>query len=152
MKSLIAASTVATQIAISPAFCQECVLIHSYDFSMDARDGTGIADGVMMEGASVSNGQLLTNGISGYVQFSENIIPVTLELGGKSPNIFFDDVMRADDGSWDKAQEGFAMFALNQGEVCTCPSRALIQESIAGDFLDAVVERTERITRSNDIV
>lgn len=77
MKSFIAASTVATQIAISPAFCQECVLIHSYDFSMDARDGTGIADGVMMEGASVSDGQLLTNGSSGYVQFSENIIPVT---------------------------------------------------------------------------
>ncbi|GAA2186377.1 aldehyde dehydrogenase family protein [Leucobacter alluvii] len=82
---------------------------------------------------------------------SENIIPVTLELGGKSPNIFFDDVMRADDGYWDKAQEGFAMFALNQGEVCTCPSRALIQESIAGDFLDAVVERTERITRGNPL-
>ncbi len=82
---------------------------------------------------------------------SENIIPVTLELGGKSPNIFFDDVMRADDGYWDKAQEGFAMFALNQGEVCTCPSRALIQESIAGDFLDAAVERTERITRGNPL-
>lgn len=82
---------------------------------------------------------------------SENIIPVTLELGGKSPNIFFEDVMRADDGYWDKAQEGFAMFALNQGEVCTCPSRALIQESIATDFLDAVVERTERITRGNPL-
>ena len=73
---------------------------------------------------------------------SENIIPVTLELGGKSPNIFFDDVMAKEDSYWEKAKEGFTMFALNQGEVCTCPSRALIQESIAGDFLDAVVERT----------
>ena len=59
---------------------------------------------------------------------SENIIPVTLELGGKSPNIFFADVMAADDDFFDKALEGFAMFALNQGEVCTCPSRALVQE------------------------
>ncbi|MGO1539775.1 MAG: acetaldehyde dehydrogenase ExaC [Leucobacter sp.] len=82
---------------------------------------------------------------------SENIIPVTLELGGKSPNIFFDDVMMNDDAYWDKTQEGFTMFALNQGEVCTCPSRALIQESIAGDFLDAVVERTEKITRGNPL-
>ena len=58
---------------------------------------------------------------------SENIIPVTLELGGKSPNIFFADVMREEDDFVDKALEGFAMFALNQGEVCTCPSRALVQ-------------------------
>src|SRR5690606_37563349 len=57
---------------------------------------------------------------------SENIIPVTLELGGKSPNIFFSDVAAANDAFYDKAQEGFAMFALNQGEVCTCPSRALV--------------------------
>ncbi|QZY51846.1 acetaldehyde dehydrogenase ExaC [Leucobacter tenebrionis] len=82
---------------------------------------------------------------------SENIIPVTLELGGKSPNLFFEDVMAQDDAYWDKTREGFTMFALNQGEVCTCPSRALIQESIAGDFLDAVVERTERITRGNPL-
>ena len=61
---------------------------------------------------------------------SENLIPVTLELGGKSPNIFFADVMAEDDDFFDKALEGFAMFALNQGEVCTCPSRALVQESI----------------------
>ncbi len=61
---------------------------------------------------------------------SQNLIPVTLELGGKSPNIFFADVMAADDDFFDKALEGFTMFALNQGEVCTCPSRALIQESI----------------------
>ena len=58
---------------------------------------------------------------------SQNLMPVTLELGGKSPNIFFDDVARADDDFYDKALEGFTMFALNQGEVCTCPSRALIQ-------------------------
>jgi aldehyde dehydrogenase len=58
---------------------------------------------------------------------SENLIPVTLELGGKSPNIFFADVCNADDDFFDKAIEGFVMFALNQGEVCTCPSRALIQ-------------------------
>jgi aldehyde dehydrogenase len=59
---------------------------------------------------------------------SDNIIPVTLELGGKSPNIFFADVMDQDDAFFDKALEGFTMFALNQGEVCTCPSRALIHE------------------------
>ena len=73
---------------------------------------------------------------------SENIIPVTLELGGKSPNIFFADVMAEDDAFRQKALEGFAMFALNQGEVCTCPSRALIQASIYDAFLDAAVERT----------
>ena len=82
---------------------------------------------------------------------SENIIPVTLELGGKSPNVFFEDVMAADDAYWDKAQEGFTLFALNQGEVCTCPSRALVQESIAEKFLDAVVERTSRIVTGNPL-
>jgi aldehyde dehydrogenase len=82
---------------------------------------------------------------------SENLIPVTLELGGKSPNVFFEDVMAADDAFWDKAQEGFTMFALNQGEVCTCPSRALVQESIAEKFLDAVVERTQRIKQGNPL-
>ena len=61
---------------------------------------------------------------------SQNLIPVTLELGGKSPNIFFKDVAAEDDDFFDKAIEGFVMFALNQGEVCTCPSRALIHESI----------------------
>ena len=76
---------------------------------------------------------------------TENIIPVTLELGGKSPNIFFEDVMDQDDDYLDKALEGFAMFALNQGEVCTCPSRALIQESIADRFLEKAVERVKRI-------
>src|SRR6202007_2715718 len=65
---------------------------------------------------------------------SENIIPVTLELGGKSPNIFFADVAASHDAFYDKAQEGFAMFALNQGEVCTCSSRALVQSSIYSDL------------------
>ncbi|MGJ5591830.1 aldehyde dehydrogenase [Micrococcus lylae] len=82
---------------------------------------------------------------------SENIIPVTLELGGKSPNIFFEDVMDSDDAFWDKAQEGFTLFALNQGEVCTCPSRALVQESIADKFLETVVARTERIKTGNPL-
>ncbi|CAA9317598.1 MAG: Aldehyde dehydrogenase, partial [uncultured Gemmatimonadaceae bacterium] len=76
---------------------------------------------------------------------SENIIPVTLELGGKSPNIFFADVMDADDEFFDKALEGFAMFALNQGEVCTCPSRALVQESIYDRFMERAVKRVEAI-------
>jgi aldehyde dehydrogenase len=76
---------------------------------------------------------------------SENLIPVTLELGGKSPNIFFADVMSADDDFRQKALEGFAMFALNQGEVCTCPSRALIEKSIYAAFLDHAVTRTRQI-------
>ncbi len=76
---------------------------------------------------------------------SENIKPVTLELGGKSPNIFFDDVWAHDDDFRDKALEGFTMFALNQGEVCTCPSRALIQRGHYAEFLEAAVERTRRI-------
>ncbi|MDI3329499.1 MAG: aldehyde dehydrogenase family protein [Micrococcus sp.] len=82
---------------------------------------------------------------------SENLIPVTLELGGKSPNVFFEDVMAAEDAYWDKAQEGFTMFALNQGEVCTCPSRALVQESIADRFLEAVVERTRQVKQGNPL-
>ena len=76
---------------------------------------------------------------------TENIIPVTLELGGKSPNVFFEDIMDKDDEFLDKALEGFAMFALNQGEICTCPSRALVQESIADKFLEMAVERVKRI-------
>src|SRR4029079_10724364 len=66
---------------------------------------------------------------------SQNLIPVTLELGGKSPNIFFNDVLAANDDYQDKALEGFTMFALNQGEVCTCPSRSLIQAEIFDEFL-----------------
>ncbi|MEV8505221.1 aldehyde dehydrogenase [Actinoplanes sp. NPDC051475] len=82
---------------------------------------------------------------------SENIIPVTLELGGKSPNIFFEDVSRADDDFLDKALEGFAMFALNQGEVCTCPSRALIQQGHYSDFLASGVKRVENIRQGNPL-
>lgn len=76
---------------------------------------------------------------------TENIIPVTLELGGKSPNIFFEDVLDKEDEFLDKALEGFTMFALNQGEICTCPSRALIQESIADRFLELAIERVKKI-------
>jgi aldehyde dehydrogenase len=76
---------------------------------------------------------------------SENIIPVTLELGGKSPNIFFSSVMAADDEFLDKAIEGFVMFALNQGEVCTCPSRALIHESIYDEFMERALQRVAAI-------
>ncbi len=82
---------------------------------------------------------------------SQNLIPVTLELGGKSPNIFFDDVTQTEDAFYDKALEGFAMFALNQGEVCTCPSRALIQNSIIDPFLPAATERTKAIIQGNPL-
>jgi len=82
---------------------------------------------------------------------SQNIIPVTLELGGKSPNIFFADVMREDDAFFDKALEGFTMFALNQGEVCTCPSRALIQESIYDRFMERALARVKAIKRGNPL-
>jgi aldehyde dehydrogenase len=82
---------------------------------------------------------------------SDNLKPVTLELGGKSPNIFFDDVSTADDDFYDKAMEGFTMFALNQGEVCTCPSRALIQRGHYRDFLDAAVARTEKIVQGHPL-
>ncbi|NBC36455.1 aldehyde dehydrogenase family protein [Novosphingobium sp. FSY-8] len=82
---------------------------------------------------------------------SENLIPVTLELGGKSPNIFFADVCNADDDFFDKAIEGFVMFALNQGEVCTCPSRALIQESIYDQFMERAIKRVEAIVQGNPL-
>ncbi|NKY49453.1 acetaldehyde dehydrogenase ExaC [Nocardia vermiculata] len=82
---------------------------------------------------------------------SENIIPVTLELGGKSPNIFLPDVMAADDAFLDKAVEGFVMFALNQGEVCTCPSRALIHSSIYDEFMARCLERTKAIVSGNPL-
>lgn len=82
---------------------------------------------------------------------SENLKPVTLELGGKSPNIFFDDISAHDDDFFDKALEGFTMFALNQGEVCTCPSRALIQQGHYRSFLDAAVERTERVVQGHPL-
>jgi aldehyde dehydrogenase len=82
---------------------------------------------------------------------SENLIPVTLELGGKSPNIFFADVMETDDDFFDKTLEGFTMFALNQGEVCTCPSRALVQESIYDRFMERAVARTRAIVEGNPL-
>src|SRR5580698_6234131 len=82
---------------------------------------------------------------------SQNLIPVTLELGGKSPNIFFADVCQEDDDYFDKAVEGFVMFALNQGEVCTCPSRALIQESIYDKFMERALKRVAAIKQANPL-
>ncbi|KAB8030637.1 acetaldehyde dehydrogenase ExaC [Fluviispira multicolorata] len=82
---------------------------------------------------------------------SQNLIPVTLELGGKSPNIFFKDVLAKDDAYLDKAVEGFAMFALNQGEVCTCPSRALVHESIYEEFMERAIKRIKAIKQGNPL-
>jgi aldehyde dehydrogenase len=82
---------------------------------------------------------------------SDNIIPVTLELGGKSPNIFFEDVCAKDDDFFDKAIEGFVMFALNRGEVCTCPSRALIQESIYEKFMERALKRVDNIVQGSPL-
>ncbi|MDQ0454513.1 aldehyde dehydrogenase [Rhizobium paknamense] len=82
---------------------------------------------------------------------SQNLIPVTLELGGKSPNIFFADVMNEDDDFLDKALEGFAMFALNQGEVCTCPSRALVHEKIYDRFMEKAVKRVEAVVQGHPL-
>jgi aldehyde dehydrogenase len=82
---------------------------------------------------------------------SQNLIPVTLELGGKSPNIFFSDVMAAADDFADKALEGFTMFALNQGEVCTCPSRSLIQADIYDEFLELAAIRTKAVRQGDPL-
>ncbi|MFD1198398.1 aldehyde dehydrogenase [Brucella gallinifaecis] len=82
---------------------------------------------------------------------SQNLIPVTLELGGKSPNIFFSDVMAEDDDYLDKAIEGFVMFAFNQGEVCTCPSRALIHEKIYDKFMERALKRVEAIVQGDPL-
>ena len=82
---------------------------------------------------------------------SQNIIPVTLELGGKSPNVFFDDVMAEDDSFLDKAVEGLVLYAFNKGEVCTCPSRALIQESIYDRFMGRCLERIKAIKQANPL-
>ena len=82
---------------------------------------------------------------------SENLIPVTMELGGKSPNIFFESVAAQDDDFLDKAVEGAVMFALNQGEVCTCPSRILVHENIYEKFMDKVVQRTRAIKMGNPL-
>ena len=80
---------------------------------------------------------------------TENLIPVTLELGGKSPNIFFSDVMAKDDAFLDKAIEGFVLFAFNQGEVCTCPSRALVQEDIYEAFMERAIARVQAIKQGD---
>ncbi len=82
---------------------------------------------------------------------SQNLIPVSLELGGKSPNVFFADVCAQDDDFFDKALEGFTMFALNQGEVCTCPSRALIQESIYDRFMERALARVKAVKQSHPL-
>jgi len=82
---------------------------------------------------------------------TENIIPSTLELGGKSPNIFFESIMQEDDELFDKAIEGLVLFAFNSGEVCTCPSRALIQESIYEPFIKRVIKRVEAIKVGNPL-
>ena len=82
---------------------------------------------------------------------SQNIIPVTLELGGKSPNIFFDDIAQEKDAFYDKALEGYAMFSLNQGEVCTCPSRALVQSSMYDSFMADAIERVRATKQGNPL-
>ncbi len=82
---------------------------------------------------------------------SQNLIPVTLELGGKSPNVFFADVAQENDAFYDKALEGFNMFALNQGEVCTCPSRALVQDSFYDSFMSDALARTAQIIQGNPL-
>jgi aldehyde dehydrogenase len=82
---------------------------------------------------------------------AQNIIPVTLELGGKSPNVFFADVMADDDDFLDKAVEGLVLYAFNKGEVCTCPSRALIQEDIYDEFMSRCLERIRQIRQGNPL-
>lgn len=82
---------------------------------------------------------------------ASHVIPVTLELGGKSPNVFFEDIMDKDDAFFDKALEGFAMFALNQGEICTCPSRVLIQESIYDAFMEKAIARIKGLKQGNPL-
>ncbi len=82
---------------------------------------------------------------------SQSLIPVTLELGGKSPNVFFADVCARDDDFFDKALEGFVMFALNQGEVCTCPSRALIEESVYERFMERALKRVAQVRQGDPL-
>jgi len=82
---------------------------------------------------------------------ADNVTNITLELGGKSPNIFFADVMNEDDAFLDKALEGFAFFALNQGEVCTCPSRALVHESIYDRFMEKAIKRVQAISQDDPL-
>ncbi|TDM08926.1 MAG: aldehyde dehydrogenase [Ideonella sp. MAG2] len=94
---------------------------------------------------STATGKVIAQAAAG------NLIPATLELGGKSPNIFFEDVMSADDAFLDKAIEGLVLFAFNQGEVCTCPSRALIQESIYDRFIERALKRVAAIKQGNPL-
>ncbi|GAB4411086.1 MAG: aldehyde dehydrogenase family protein [Bacteroidia bacterium] len=82
---------------------------------------------------------------------SQNLVPVTMELGGKSPNIFFNSIMNEDDAFLDKCVEGAVMYAFNQGEVCTCPSRMLVQEDIYDAFMERVIERTRAIKQGNPL-
>ncbi|MEM6262760.1 MAG: aldehyde dehydrogenase family protein [Bacteroidota bacterium] len=82
---------------------------------------------------------------------SQNLVPVTMELGGKSPNVFFKSIMYEDDAFLDKCVEGAVMFALNQGEVCTCPSRILVQEDIFEPFMERVIARTEAIVQGHPL-
>ncbi len=82
---------------------------------------------------------------------ADNIIPVTLELGGKSPNVFYRDIADHDDAFYDKCLEGFTMFALNSGEVCTCPSRALIDAPIYDQFLGDALKRTQAVKQGNPL-
>ena len=82
---------------------------------------------------------------------ASNLIPATLELGGKSPNVFFEDIAQYDDDFFDKAIEGLVLFAFNQGEVCTCPSRALIQESVYDKFMERVLPRVAAIKQGNPL-
>jgi aldehyde dehydrogenase len=94
---------------------------------------------------STATGRVIAQAAAG------NLIPATLELGGKSPNIFFEDIADADDDFFDKAVEGLVLFAFNQGEVCTCPSRALIQESIYDKFMERVLPRVAAIKQGNPL-
>src|SRR5690606_18443404 len=82
---------------------------------------------------------------------AENIIPSTVELGGKSPNIYFEDIMQAEPAFIDKAAEGLVLGFFNQGEVCTCPSRALVQESIYAPFMEAVMKKVAQIERGDPL-
>jgi aldehyde dehydrogenase len=94
---------------------------------------------------STATGRVIAQAAAG------NLIPATLELGGKSPNVFFDDIALEDDAFFDKAVEGLVLFAFNQGEVCTCPSRALIQESVYDKFMERVLPRVAAIKQGNPL-
>ncbi len=94
---------------------------------------------------STATGRVIAQAAAG------NLLPASLELGGKSPNIFFSDIAKADDGLYDKAIEGLVLFAFNQGEVCTCPSRALIHESIYDQFMERVLKRVAAIKQGNPL-